>query len=84
MNETAHVSRVRQRGRLRALHRPSKRRGGLDHLQDLVHTRELAVWNAAYDKRGDWSQELAQAAADEIEPQPKRKRKSYKVSKNED
>jgi hypothetical protein len=72
------VSRVRRRDRLRVLHLPSRRRGGLDSLLELQHTRELAVWNAAYDALGDWSHSLGVAAANKIEAAPKRKRKLYK------
>ena len=48
------VSRARTRRRLRLLHRPPRRKGGLDYLGKLKHTPELAAWNAGYNEAGDW------------------------------
>ena len=48
------VSRARTRRRLRLLHRPARRKGGLDYLFKLKHTRELAAWNQGYNESGDW------------------------------
>ena len=56
-------SRVRARDRLRVLHRPSQRKGGLDHLFKLKWPPELSAWNAGYDEAGDWDPTLR--------PQPK-------------
>ena len=61
------------------LYLPSKRRGGLGHLLELHHTRELSVWNAAYDARGNWSDSHAEAAAESSETAPKKRRKAYKA-----
>lgn len=57
------VFRVRARRSLRVLHKPPSRLGGLDHLYRLQHTRELSIWNRAYNRQGDWSTPLAKAIA---------------------
>ena len=51
-------SRVRAGDRLRVLHRPSQRKGGLDYLFKLKWQPELAAWNAGYDEAGDWDPTL--------------------------
>jgi hypothetical protein len=58
------ISRVRLRSRLRVLSRPSDEEGGLNFLLKLQHVPELGVWDRGYDPLGDWSVDLALAAAE--------------------
>ena len=67
------VSRVRSRGGLRVLQRPSKRKGGLSHLLQLKHSVALAAWNAGYDTVGDWDPHR-EPPAPQTAPQRGRKR----------
>ena len=75
------VSRARTRRRLRLLHRPPRRKGGLDYLFKLKHTPELAAWNAGYNEAGDWDPSRPRpAAAATAKAAPVKRRAKAKIT----